>query len=64
MLMTGNSGLDMSNPLMLYALMGNDSKSGNDNLLPLMLMMNAQHSVAPTHTCTCGGHCGENHTQG
>ncbi len=64
MLMTGNSGLDMSNPLMLYALMGNDSKSGNDNLLPLMLMMNAQHPITPTHTCTCGGHCGENHTQG
>lgn len=63
MLMTGNSGLDMSNPLMLYALMGNDSKSGNDNILPLMLMMNAQHSIAPAHTCTCGSHCGENHTQ-
>lgn len=63
MLMSGNSGLDMSNPLMLYALMGNDSKSGNDNLLPLMLMMNAQHPVAPVHTCTCGGHCVENHTQ-
>ena len=60
MLMTGNSGLDMSNPLMLYALMGNDSKSGNDNILPLMLMMNA---TTPAHTCTCGGHCGENHTQ-
>ena len=64
MLMTGNSGLDMSNPLMLYALMGNDSKSGNDNLLPLMLMMNAQHPVTPVNSgCACG-HCGENHTQG
>ena len=65
MLMNGNTGLDMSNPLMLYALLGNDSKSGNDNLLPLMLMMNAQNPVtaAATHTCTCGGHCAENHTQ-
>jgi hypothetical protein len=64
MLMTGNSGLDMSNPLMLYALMGNDSKSGNDNLLPLMLMMNANKPAAPAHVCNCGGHCSDNHTQG
>jgi hypothetical protein len=63
MLMTGNSGLDMSNPLMLYALMGNDSKSGDDNILPMLMMLNAQHPVASTHTCTCGGHCSENHTQ-
>ena len=60
MLMTGNSGLDMSNPLMMYALMGD---KGSDNLLPLMLMMNSQKPVVPAHTCTCGGHCGENHTQ-
>jgi hypothetical protein len=64
MLMSGNSGLDMSNPLMLYALMGNDSKSGNDNILPMLMMLNAQHPVTPVHTCTCGGHCAENHTQG
>ena len=65
MLMTGNSALDMSNPLMLYALLGNDSKSGNDNILPMLMMLNTQHPVtaATTHTCTCGGHCGENHTQ-
>ena len=63
MLMTGNSGLDMSNPLMLYALMGNDSKSGNDNLLPMLMMLNAQHPVTPVNSgCTCG-HCGESHTQ-
>ena len=60
MLMTGNSGLDMSNPLMMYALMGD---KGSDNLLPLMLMMNSQKPAVPAHTCTCGGHCGENHTQ-
>ena len=66
MLMNGNTGLDMSNPLMLYALLGNDSKSGNDNILPMLMMLNAQHPVTATatHTCTCGGHCGENHTQG
>jgi hypothetical protein len=66
MLMNGNTGLDMSNPLMLYALLGNDSKSGNDNILPMLMMLNAQHPVtaAPAHTCTCGGHCVENHTQG
>lgn len=59
MMMTGNTGaFDMSNPLMLYALMGKDSKS-SDNILPLMLMMNA---TTPAHTCACGGHCGENHT--
>ena len=63
MLMNGNTGLDMSNPLMLYALMGNDSKSGNDNLLPMLMMLNAQHPVTPVNSgCTCG-HCGENHTQ-
>ncbi len=60
MLMTGNSGLDMSNPLMMYALMGD---KGSDNLLPLMLMMNSQKPAAPVQGCTCGGHCGENHTQ-
>ena len=62
MMMTGNTGtLDMSNPLMLYALMGKDSKS-SDNILPMLMMLNAQNPV-PAHTCTCGGHCGENHTQ-
>ena len=65
MLMSGNSDLDMSNPLMLYALLGNDSKSGNDNILPMLMMLNAKYPVpaTPAHTCTCGGHCGENHTQ-
>ena len=64
MLMANGGSVDMSNPLMMYALMGNDSKSGND-LLPMLMMLSAQHPVAApsTHTCTCGGHCGENHTQ-
>lgn len=62
MLMTGNAGLDMSNPLMLYALCGNGTM---DNTALMLAMMNAQNTAtaAPAHTCTCGGHCGENHTQ-
>ena len=60
MMLTGNTGaLDMSNPLMLYALMGKDSK-GSDNILPMLMMLNAQNPV-PAHTCNCGGNCG--HTQ-
>ena len=66
MMLTGNSGLDMSNPLMLYALLGKDSKSGNDNILPMLMMLNAQHPVpnVPSQGCTCGNHCTDNHTQG
>ena len=65
MLMTGNSGLDMSNPLMLYALLGKDSKSNNDNILPMLMMLNAQHPVSnvPFQGCSCGGHCTDNSTQ-
>ena len=63
MLMANGGNIDMSNPLMMYALMGNDSKSGNDNILPILMMLNAQHPVTPVNSgCTCG-HCGENHTQ-
>ena len=63
MLMANGGNVDMSNPLMMYALMGNDSKSGNDNILPILMMLNAQHPVTPVNSgCTCG-HCGENHTQ-
>lgn len=58
MLMANGGGLDMSNPLMMYALMG-DNK-GNDNLLPLMFMMNAQK---PSHECKCGGNCGNHQPQ-
>lgn len=63
MLMANGGSMDMSNPLMLYALMGNDAKGGND-MLPLMLMMNANKPAAPAHVCNCGGHCSDNHTQG
>lgn len=48
------AGFDMSNPMMLYFLMGKDNKSGSD-MLPLMLMMQAQQTK--THACNCGGHC-------
>ena len=58
MLMTGNGGaLDMSNPMTMWALMGNRT---ND---PMMLAMAMGAFNKPTHTCNCGGHCGENHTQ-
>ena len=52
MLMNGNSALN-ANPIMMYFLLGN--KGGNDNLLPLMFMMN--NTTAPAHTCKCGGDC-------
>ena len=59
MMLSGAGSIDMSNPLMLYALFGNDSKSGNDNILPMLMMLNTQHPVpsVPSEGCTCGGHC-------
>ena len=64
MLATGNGGalgnLDMSNPLMMYLILGNGTM---DKFLPLMFLANNTNTAAPAHTCTCGGHCGENHTQ-
>lgn len=48
-----NGGTANMNPMMMYFLLGN--KGGNDNLLPLMFMMN--NTPAPTHTCKCGGDC-------
>ena len=52
MLMAGGN-IDMSNPLMLYALMGNRT---NDPVM-LMLAMGAFNKPA-AHTCACGGNCG------
>lgn len=52
MLMMANGGMDMSNPMMLYALMG-DSKS--NDMLPWLMMMNANKPAAPAHVCNCGG---------
>lgn len=53
MLMANGGNIDMSNPLMMYALMSGDSKMGD--MLPFMLMMNANKS-AGAHECHCGEH--------
>ena len=57
LMLMANGGFDASNPMMLYALMG-DNRCGD--MLPLMLMMN-QSAVsakpAPAHECKCGGNC-------
>ena len=52
MLMAGGN-MDMSNPMMMYALMGNRT---NDPMM-LMLAMGAFNKPA-VHTCACGGNCG------
>jgi hypothetical protein len=54
MFMSGGNALN-ANPMMMYFLLGN--KNGNDNLLPLMFMMNNTPAHAPAHTCKCGGEC-------
>ena len=46
-----STGFDMSNPMMLYFLMGKDSK--NSDMLPLMMMMGMNQAPA-AHTCNCG----------
>ena len=56
MLMAGGN-MDMSNPMMMYALMGNRT---NDPMM-LMLAMGAFNKPA-VHTCACGGNCG--HAEG
>lgn len=53
MLMANGGNIDMSNPLMMYALMSGDSKMGD--MLPFMLMMNA-NKPAVVHECHCGEH--------
>ena len=53
MLMANGGSVDMSNPLMMYALMSGDGKMGD--MLPFMLMMNANKPAAP-HVCNCGQH--------
>ena len=50
MLMAGGN-MDMSNPMMLWALMGNRT---ND---PIMLAMAMGAFKQPTHNCTCGDNC-------
>ena len=53
MLMANGGNIDMSNPLMMYALMSGDGKMGD--MLPFMLMMNA-NKPAVVHECHCGEH--------
>lgn len=60
MLMANGGNVDMSNPMMMWALMGNRT---NDPMMLAMAMGAFNKPAAPAHTCTCGGHCGENHTQ-
>ena len=62
MLNNATPGID-NNVLMFMAL--SNTKDGSKDMLPWLLMMNTQNPVtaAATHTCTCGGHCVENHTQ-
>ena len=52
MMMANGGNMDMSNPLMMYALMSGDGKMGD--MLPLMLMMNANKPAV--HVCNCGQH--------
>ena len=52
MLMANGGNMDMSNPMVMYALMSGDGKMGD--MLPFMLMMNANKPVA--HNCHCGEH--------
>ena len=48
-----STGFDMSNPMMLYFLMGKDGKSNND-MLPMLMMMSMNQQ--PKHACNCGNH--------
>ena len=52
-MMMANGGMDMSNPMLMYALMG-DGKMD-----PMMLaLMSGAFNPAPVHECKCGGNCG------
>ena len=55
MLMANGGNIDMSNPLMLYALMSGDGKMSD--MLPFMFMMNTNKPAVPSQGCTCGGRC-------
>lgn len=51
MLMANGGKMDVSNPMLMWALMGNRT---ND---PMMLALMMGSFNAPAHTCTCGGNC-------
>ena len=63
-LMMNNATPGIDNNVLMFMALSN-SKDGSKDMLPWLLMMNAQNSTiaTPAHTCTCGGHCGEHHTQ-
>jgi hypothetical protein len=51
MLMANGGKMDTSNPMLMWALMGNRT---ND---PMMLALMMGSFNPPTHTCACGGNC-------
>ena len=64
-LMMNNATPGIDNNVLMFMALSN-TKDGSKDMLPWLLMMNTQNSTIapPAHTCTCGGHCDENHTQG
>ena len=64
-LMMNNATPGIDNNVLMFMALSN-TKDGSKDMLPWLLMMNTQNSTiaTPAHTCTCGGHCDENHTQG
>ena len=62
MLMANGGGMDMSNPLMMYALLSDDSKMSG--VLPVLFRANANKLAAPTHECKCGGNCNHGNNSG
>lgn len=62
MLMANGGGMDMSNPLMMYALLSDDTKM--NGMLPFLFMMNASKFAAPAHVCNCGGNCNHGNNSG
>ena len=63
-LMMNNATPGIDNNVLMFMALSN-TKDGSKDMLPWLLMMNTQNSTIATsaHTCTCGSHCGENHTQ-
>ena len=56
-MMMANGGMDMSNPMLMYALMG------KGDIDPMMLaFMSGAFNPAPAHECKCGGNCGNHNT--
>ena len=64
-LMMNNATPGIDNNVLMFMALSN-TKDGSKDMLPWLLMMNTQNPTiaTPAHTCTCGGHCTDNHTQG